>query len=222
MDPSFYENRLYPLQDRVLATMAPVEGAFYLTGGTAMSRGYFGHRYSDDLDFFMNDDDSFGLQADRVVHALSQCPDWTVRVVLKDVRFVRLNVRQGEVDLKVEFINDVPSHIGPIADHPVLRRLDSRENILANKVTAALDREEPKDLADIWALCVLGGLSLQRAVHDADSKAAGVFAPDLARVLASATADDYGLIRWKSGPGVEVFCRDLARLAEELLLAPLG
>jgi len=221
MDPAFYENRLYPLQDRVLAVMAPVEGNFYLTGGTAMSRGYFDHRYSDDLDLFMNDDESFGLQADRIIHALSRIGDWTVQVLLKDVRFVRLNVRQGDVTLKVEFINDVPSHIGPIVDHPLLRRLDSRENILANKVTAALDREEPKDLADIWALCSLGGLSLQQALHDADSKAAGVFAPDLARVLASASAADYRLIRWKSGPGTEVFCRDLGALAEALVLAPL-
>jgi len=27
---------------------------FYLTGGTALSRGYFNHRYSDDLDLFVN------------------------------------------------------------------------------------------------------------------------------------------------------------------------
>ncbi|HPK45112.1 MAG TPA: nucleotidyl transferase AbiEii/AbiGii toxin family protein, partial [Spirochaetota bacterium] len=25
---------------------------FYLTGGTALSRGYFNHRYSDDIDLF--------------------------------------------------------------------------------------------------------------------------------------------------------------------------
>lgn len=222
MNGQWYEGHLYPLQDRVLEVIRPMEGAFYLTGGTAMSRGYFGHRFSDDLDFFMNDDDGFSLQGERIIHALSLCPEWAVQVLIRDSRFVRLIVRQAEVDLKVEFINDVPSHIGEIANHPLFGRLDSPENILANKVTAALDREEPKDLADIWALCVHGGFSLDRAVHDAGSKAAGVFAPDLARVLASATEADYDLIRWRQGPGAHAFCRDLTRLATELLLVSVA
>ncbi|MDR2095073.1 MAG: nucleotidyl transferase AbiEii/AbiGii toxin family protein [Treponema sp.] len=29
---------------------------FFLTGGTALSRAYYPHRYSDDLDFFYADD----------------------------------------------------------------------------------------------------------------------------------------------------------------------
>jgi len=47
-------------------------------------------------------------------------------------------------------INDVPSRVGAIQDHPILGRLDSAENILVNKITALLNREEPKDFADIW------------------------------------------------------------------------
>jgi len=34
---------------------------FYLTGGKAASCGYLDHRFSDDLDFFTNDDPHFGL-----------------------------------------------------------------------------------------------------------------------------------------------------------------
>ncbi|MDZ7317466.1 MAG: nucleotidyl transferase AbiEii/AbiGii toxin family protein, partial [candidate division KSB1 bacterium] len=32
---------------------------FYLSGGTALSRHYFNHRYSDDLDFFLNNDSAY-------------------------------------------------------------------------------------------------------------------------------------------------------------------
>ncbi|MFA5806633.1 MAG: nucleotidyl transferase AbiEii/AbiGii toxin family protein [Melioribacteraceae bacterium] len=46
----FYENRLYPLQDAVLGLLD--QERFYLTGGTCLSRFYFNHRYSEDLDFF--------------------------------------------------------------------------------------------------------------------------------------------------------------------------
>ncbi|MBA4386467.1 MAG: hypothetical protein C0404_00715 [Verrucomicrobia bacterium] len=41
---------LYLLQDWVLNEMKLVKHEFYLTGGTALSRGYYGHRYSEDLD----------------------------------------------------------------------------------------------------------------------------------------------------------------------------
>jgi predicted nucleotidyltransferase component of viral defense system len=34
--------------------MGKIPVGFYLTGGTALSRAYLNHRYSDDLDFFVN------------------------------------------------------------------------------------------------------------------------------------------------------------------------
>jgi predicted nucleotidyltransferase component of viral defense system len=61
MDQSYYFNVLYPFQDEVLGRVAGLETEFYLTGGTAASRGYLQHRFSDDLDLFVNDDPRFGL-----------------------------------------------------------------------------------------------------------------------------------------------------------------
>ena len=37
---------------------------FYLTGDTALSRAYLNHRYSDDMDFFVNGSDNFKSQAE--------------------------------------------------------------------------------------------------------------------------------------------------------------
>ena len=91
------------------------------------------------------------------------------------------------------------------------------ENILANKVTALLDREEPKDLADVWGLCGRGGLSLRDALVGASSKAVGVFAADVARALLGATEDDWRLVRWIPPPAGD-FLRDLRALGEDLLL----
>ena len=47
-----------------------------------------------------------------------------------------------------------------VVDHPVLGRLDTPENILANKLSALVDRQEPKDLADIWGFCSRLALSI--------------------------------------------------------------
>lgn len=218
-DSEHYERVLYPFQDAVLSIVAGLDTGLYLTGGTAASRGYLGHRYSDDLDLFANDAADFVLWAERVVFALANRVDMACSVQLREARFVRMTVHRDGVDLKVELVDDVPSHVGEITVHPVLGRLDSAQNILANKVTAALDRAEPKDMADIWGFCQLGGLSLRDALTGARSKAAGVFPADLARVLYGATEADWSAIRWREAPRPERFVGDLKQLAETLLLA---
>jgi hypothetical protein len=71
-------------------------------------------------------------------------------------------------------IDAVAGHDGWRVD--VLGRLDSAENILANKLAAVVDRREPKDLADIRGLCCRLNLSCEAALENAHSKAAGSFA----------------------------------------------
>lgn len=216
--PSFYFETFYPFQDRVLKTINAVDTGFYLTGGTASSRGYLHHRFSDDLDFFVNDDNRFGLWVERIIQALTQSADWSCQVLMKEERFARLNLTANEVSLKLEFVNDVPARVGGIQNHSVLGRMDSAENILANKVTAALDRDEPKDLADIWGFCCQKNISLQDAITNAQSKAAGIFPADLARVLCSVTREDWEAIRWINAPPAEIFISQLMKLGEGLVL----
>ncbi len=54
MPELFYSAKLYPFMDKVLALIRQADTAFYLTGGTALGRHYLHHRYSDDLDLFVN------------------------------------------------------------------------------------------------------------------------------------------------------------------------
>jgi len=218
MDKAFYFDVLYPFQDRALAILGQIETGLYLTGGTAASRGYLHHRFSDDLDLFANDHKDFSLWADRFVQALTGVEDWRTTVSQRDTRFVRLNLVKDDVALKVEMVNDVPSHVGEIRQHPVLGRLDSAENILANKITALIDREEPKDRADIWGFCCRLGLPLRAALDGASSKAAGIFPADVARLLCTTSKTDWELVRWIEKPDPEQFVRDLTGLGEGLLL----
>jgi predicted nucleotidyltransferase component of viral defense system len=217
-DSDFYLTRLYPVQDRILARLASTDTGFYLTGGTAASRGYLHLRFSDDLDFFVNDDDRFGLWAQRVVQALVSFSEWVVTVIQQERRFVRLTLTERDVILKIEMIDDVPAHVGELKRDPVLGLLDSAENILANKLTAVVDRREPRDLADIWGFCSRLGLSCEAAIENAQSKAAGLFPADVARALLSATEDDWRLVRWSAPPDPARFIDDLKALGERLLL----
>ena len=96
MDRTFYFEILYPFQDRVLQMLSGLETGFYLSGGTAASRGYLDHRFSDDLDLFVDDDDDrFGLWAARVIQGLSQQGQWRCEVSLQEERFVRLTLREN-------------------------------------------------------------------------------------------------------------------------------
>lgn len=216
--PSFFYDRLYPLQDRVLALIHTLETGFYLSGGTAASRGYLNHRFSDDIDLFVDDNKNFALWAERVIYAISNAKIGEITVGLREERFFRVTLTFEDVILKIEMINDVPCRVGLIQDHPVLGWLDSAENILANKITALIDREEPKDLADIWGFCHLKGLLLEKAISGAQGKAAGVFPADLARLLCSATKADWEAVRWIHPPKVDDYLTDLNALGETLLL----
>jgi hypothetical protein len=84
VDKSFYFQQLYPLQDEVLKFLTGLDTGLYLTGGTAASRAYLTHRFSDDLDLFANDAEAFGLWADRLVQGLAGEPDWNLKVAQRE------------------------------------------------------------------------------------------------------------------------------------------
>jgi hypothetical protein len=218
MDKAFCFDQLYPLQDEVLQLITAEDTEFYLTGGTAASRGYLKHRFSDDLDLFVSDDDRFALWADRVIQALSRSQRWVLTVHRKERRFVRCALKLSNLEMKLEMVNDVRSRVGAIKEHASLGRMDGAENILANKIAALLDREEPKDLADIWGFCCRMGIPLEPAIAGAQGRAAGVFPADLARVLCSAAREDWEVIRWIDPPPAEQFLQELRVLGEQLVL----
>jgi hypothetical protein len=153
-----------------------------------------------------------------VIQGLNSSETCELEILSRHDRFVRINLIRPKIALKLELINDVPSRVGKVTIHPILGKLDSAENILANKLTALITREEPKDLADVWGFCCQMKLSLEAAITGAQGKAAGIFPADLARVLLSASKTDFDLIRWIKPPGEDEFIKDLHQLGEKLLL----
>lgn len=216
--PTYYFEQLYPLQDLSLRLIADLDTGFYLTGGSAVSRAYLNHRFSDDLDLFVNFDKRFTLWSNLIIQSFSADTRWQTLVSKNEEYFARIVLTYHDVDLKIEMINDVPSHIGEIQQHPILGRVDSPENILANKLTALLGREEPRDLADVWGLCTKLGLSIQTAIEGVTSKATGIYPLDLARRLCSATHKDWQQVRWIAAPDPTLYLAELNQLGEQLIL----
>ncbi len=182
----YYTNILYPLQDKAIPAFK--DSPFYLTGGTTLSRGYYNHRYSDDLDYFVNFHPQFQQLAQTSTQKLLQLFENKVEIDIRGEHFYRIFVADRK--LKIEFINDVPSHVGTLVDHPILGRIDSKENILANKLTAIVDRTMPKDMVDLYFL-LQDGLDLKKALINAESKAAGIAPLLIAKIFGEF---DYSLL----------------------------
>ena len=211
---------LYEVQDWALAHIRRPEHELYLTGGTALSRGYYNHRYSEDLDFFAGDSADFVLWRDRCVDEIEKgCEDtegYSLEILLREERFGRV-VLHGVTDLKIEFVNDVPFRIGEPVRRDDLGLLDTRENILANKISALLDRNMPKDVADVFWMCCRDDLSISDALSGARGKAAGVFPPIVAKRLADAAQAGLPEVFWVEAPAEDEFRDGLTGLAADLL-----
>jgi len=78
-----------------------------LTGGTALSRCYFNHRYSDDLDLFVNKDLNFIKFSEQILSNLMK--NFEVKVIIKSEGYISINVNKI---LKIDLVNDVPYRYG--------------------------------------------------------------------------------------------------------------
>lgn len=143
--------KLFPLQDKVLEALQPILDEFYLTGGTALGRFYLGHRFSEDLDFFVNSDSGFQnkvkLIEKKLINDFSLLREQTV--LYED--FVRYFINFEESVLKIEFVNDVQYRSGKPTNYKY-GMIDTPLNILTNKLTAIVSRDEPKDIFDICSI----------------------------------------------------------------------
>lgn len=146
MKPSSYE-LLYPLQDAVMDAVFARGLGFYLTGGTALSRFHLHHRYSDDLDFFTHEINSFG-DAVRVVRTDLEGLFSAVVSEVDARDFKRLSVRTSDLVLKIDFVADHAPRVG-LPENRGGTYVDTVRNILSNKLGAIISRDEPRDVADL-------------------------------------------------------------------------
>jgi hypothetical protein len=144
--------RLTPLQNRLLEAFFRHERGFFLTGGAALAGFHLHHRDTTDLDLFTTDGDAF----ERGSHALrAAVADIGGEIVLRQDApgFRRFVASSGGDAVVVDLVWDRVPQVHP--DKPELApgiRVDPAEEILANKLTAALSRAEERDLVDLFFL----------------------------------------------------------------------
>lgn len=147
----FYEKVLYPIQDEIFKLIQ--SDMFYLSGGTCISRFYYDHRYSDDLDFFFDGHtypkEEFDIEFRKIVERIGD--NFETEIISDGLSFKRIIVYKEQQPLKIEFIYE---HFKTVGERKKTENIliDSKENIATNKLTAIQDRKTFKDYVDLYFL----------------------------------------------------------------------
>jgi len=219
----FYRDILYPFQDGILSIVKRLNTPFYLTGGTALSRHYFNHRFSDDLDFFVNREQNYRHYVAQILAALEEnqkSQDYVIdyRRLRKEEHYTQLFLAKTDKssELKLDLINDVAARFGALEYSEAIGPVDSWRNILSNKLSAVF-RYEAKDFADIWIIAKSRSFPWRDIVSEAKTKEAGIDPIALFEIIGSFPAEEIKAVKWNMPIDENVFIPDLKTIAEDIL-----
>ncbi len=211
--------RLYRFQDEILAFIERWGEVFYLSGGTALSRFHYNHRYSDDLDFFSFDEIDF-IPDVQGLHQKLEERGYRVSTYGFSPTFARLSleepVRYAGFPLKCDFIRTLKkSHVGDFESASIFSRIDNPRNILAEKLSY-IYKKSPKDIADIWVICRHLSFNWEDVILQANHKRTTdpLFA---AETIHSFPALELEKVRWTTPIQVEDFERDRDIMVRDII-----
>jgi len=210
-------NKLYLLQDKFLTWWNTLGLPFYLTGGTALGRFYLNHRYSDDLDFFVNEDPDFGKHIQLIIKELKKYFKTDISKAIVTEEFARVFIDDSGIFMKVEFVNDVAYRAGipVISSHG---NIDTVINILSNKLTAIVGRDEPKDVFDIVTIAINFSFNWKEMFNHSKGKAI-INEIDVEQRLFSFPLISLSNIDWLVKPiNNEIFEENLRKIADDFML----
>jgi predicted nucleotidyltransferase component of viral defense system len=193
---------------------------FFLTGGTALSRAYYQHRYSDDLDFFLNQSPNYDDELDKALDLLRKARFlWDTKSdYIRSENFTTLKVGYSESDmlLKLDFVNDSVPHFGQIQETELFYRTDSVRNIISNKLSA-LFRYAAKDIADIREIALHETFDWPMIIMEARQKEAGLESVYIGEILKGMPKSEFETVAWIKKPDWEIFQADIHRIVYEML-----
>ena len=212
----YYLQRLYPLQDSFLKFFDDQnQGRFYLTGGTALSRFYYQHRYSEDLDFFSAAElKDFREILSKILDAARQ-KEFSIEVETISDHFFRIYAKEKETSLKIDFVNEAVFRWGSLNRFPLFSRVDNETNILSNKISC-ISRYEVKDIADIWVLAKRLSFSWRDIMSIAGQKSP-VDPVEVSKIIKTLPLEELKLIKWAFDVNLDEVYSDLQTIARDIL-----
>ncbi|MCZ8344747.1 MAG: nucleotidyl transferase AbiEii/AbiGii toxin family protein [Leptospira sp.] len=208
------------MQDGVLKLIKKLKTPFYLTGGTAISRIYFNHRYSDDLDFFVNSDSRFDEYCLDIYNVLKGAGFyWDEKDAFVGVNYKRLVVQSKEypyTELKLDFVNDIEVHYGDLVSDNLFDKIDSIQNILSNKISA-LFRYAEKDIVDLLFIAKSFKFHWDEVVSEARNKDLGIENYLVSDILRTFPKPKLENIKWVGPQNLDNMMSDIQTMARDCI-----
>jgi len=161
-------------QETALKILADKMEGFYLVGGTALSRGYFHHRKSYDLDFFAKEylpdkiDEAIRFISSRMRKTIKKSVDSNAKGKSRLLRMRRYEIPLGTGEpLKIDFVKDPVDLLQPFKridgidfaslDDIYLRKLYTVTGFITGndkigRIRTKGKRQEARDLFDLYHL----------------------------------------------------------------------
>lgn len=210
-------NKLYQLQDKFLSWWLSLGLPFYLTGGTALGRFYLNHRFSDDLDFFTNANAQYTNSIAELNRKIKDRFEVNMQQSLFADDFTRLFITEDDHFLKIELVNDIEYYAGKTTPYKY-GFIDTPLNILSNKLTALVGRDEPKDIFDIIHISTNYSFNWMAVFYHAKQKAT-INELDVEQRLASFPVEWLVNVNWLTTPiNLEQYRNSLNTIANDFLL----
>lgn len=209
--------KLYKLQDRAIAALQDVLQGFYLTGGTALDRFYLHHRYSEDLDFFINAADDYNIRVNSIFRKLKSSFNLDESLTLEADTYTRFYLAELP-KLKIEIVNDVPERWGE-SNTAMGIEIDNPANILSNKLGCIISRDEPKDVFDIVSLAETYSFNWKDVYSQAIKKQI-ISETDIAMRLHNFPVQWLAEVSWSRKPNnLEYIAQQLKTIADDFIFA---
>lgn len=201
------------LQTDFLREFFSRKSSFFLSGGAALVGFYLGHRKTEDLDLFtLEHEIENGV---FILKEVAKSLSVEVEAIQTSPDFQRFLLKRKDETIVVDLIRESVYQITHEKSTINGVRIDSPQEILANKLCTLLSRSEIRDLVDVYYL-ERAGFRIEDVISEARKKDRGLTGAQLVWVLGQVSFGDDARI-----PGDvsveqmrEYLCELIARLAK--------
>jgi predicted nucleotidyltransferase component of viral defense system len=174
-------------QEEVLTAFFQRQGGFFLTGGAALAGFYLNHRTTKDLDLFTTEDRLD--EGEQVLADVARGAGAKLERIQSSSTFRRFLLTRGTESLIVDLVRDTAPQIDDVKTTIRGIWVDSKQEIMANKLCTLLSRAELRDIVDVRAL-EGAGLTVEDHIALAAQKDGGLTPGQLAWVLSQIEIGD--------------------------------
>ena len=127
----------------------PESNFFYLSGGTALSEFYLGHRLSYDLDFFTTEKELIPSFLKTLEEGLEK-KGFSIKIVKRFMTFGEFEIGKVDDSTKIHIASESPFRFEKPLDTEFGVKVNDYKDIIIDKFLTFFGRTEPRDTVDLF------------------------------------------------------------------------